>query len=299
MSTKFSAWLHAFRLRTLPLALSSIITGSFAAYSKSFNGFVFGLAILTTLLLQILSNLANDFGDSEKGTDNDDRIGPKRAIQAGLLSFSEMKTAIIVNVMLCLVAGIALIYLALGIKPITLFFFILGLAAIAAAIKYTVGKGAYGYSGLGDVFVFLFFGVVGVNGSYYLQTQQFNPFVFFLGITIGCFSVGVLNLNNMRDRESDAKANKNTLVVKIGLRFAKYYQSALILFGLGAAIYYLYYNATAWIAYLPVLVFPVFLLLNTQIAKVENPKDFDPFLKKLALSTFAFSIFFALGQLFL
>ncbi len=299
MTTKFSAWLHAFRLRTLPLALSSIVTGSFAAYTKSFDGWVFGLAILTTLLLQILSNLANDFGDSEKGTDNDDRIGPKRAIQAGLLSFNEMKAAIIINVFLCLIAGVALIYFALGIKPITLFFFILGLAAIAAAIKYTMGKGAYGYSGLGDVFVFLFFGVVGVNGSYYLQTQEFNPFVFFLGITIGCFSAAVLNLNNMRDRESDAKANKNTLVVKIGLRFAKYYQSVLLLFGLGAACYYVYYTAMSWMAYLPVLVFPMFLLLNAQISKVKNPKDFDPFLKKLALSTFAFSILFALGQVFL
>jgi 1,4-dihydroxy-2-naphthoate octaprenyltransferase len=299
MNSKLSAWLHAFRLRTLPLALSSIITGSFAAYTVSFNWAVFALAILTTLLLQILSNLANDFGDSEKGADNEDRIGPKRAIQAGMLSFAEIRTAIVVNVILCLISGIGLIYLALGIQLVTLFFFLLGLAAIAAAIKYTVGKGAYGYSGLGDVFVFLFFGVVGVNGSYYLQAHTFSPLVFFLGITIGFFSAGVLNLNNMRDRESDAKANKNTLVVKIGLRFAKYYQTALIIFGLGGALYYLFHTATAWVAYLPVLVFPVLLLLNSKINNVENPKDFDPFLKKLALSTFAFSVLFAIGQVFL
>ncbi|HLP19688.1 MAG TPA: 1,4-dihydroxy-2-naphthoate polyprenyltransferase [Chitinophagales bacterium] len=298
--TKVQSWLYAFRLRTLPLAFSSIITGSSIAFAENREGFkpvVFVLLLVTTLLLQILSNLANDYGDSEKGTDNDERIGPKRAVQQGLLSFAEIKTGIVVTVILSLIAGIALIYLATQGLNIGygIFFFVLGLGAIAAAIKYTVGKGAYGYMGLGDVFVLLFFGIVGVGGSYYLLAHNFNPTVLLPAFTIGAFASGVLNLNNMRDRESDAKAGKNSLVVKIGGENAKKYHTALIITGFIAAIVYVLLNFTSTMQFLFILTAILFRKHLAAVWRIENPVEFDPLLKQLAIGTFIFSILFAVG----
>lgn len=298
--TKVQSWLYAFRLRTLPLAFSSIITGSSIAFAENREGFkpvVFVLLLVTTLLLQILSNLANDYGDSEKGTDNDERIGPKRAVQQGLLSFAEIKTGIVVTVILSLIAGIALIYLATQGLNIGygIFFFVLGLGAIAAAIKYTVGKGAYGYMGLGDVFVLLFFGIVGVGGSYYLLAHNFNPTVLLPAFTIGAFASGVLNLNNMRDRDSDAKAGKNSLVVKIGGENAKKYHKALIILGFIASIIYVAVNFTSTMQLLFVITVPLFRRHLVAVQRIENPVEFDPLLKQLAIGTFIFSILFAVG----
>lgn len=299
--SKAKAWLYAFRLRTLPLAFSSIITGSSMAFVHRHDNFkwsVFGLCLLTTLLLQILSNLANDYGDSEKGTDNAERIGPVRAVQAGLLSFSEIKAGIVVCVLLCLVSGIALIYEAF--KDVSLnssiFFFVLGLGAIAAAIKYTVGKSAYGYRGMGDMFVLLFFGFVGVGGSYYLMAQQFNWLALLPAFTIGVFASGVLNLNNMRDMESDAKANKITLVVRIGLEKARKYHRLLIVLGFIAAVTYVLLDFRSTMQFLFIITVPLFRKHLVAVRSVENPRDFDPLLKQLAISTFIFSILFAIGQ---
>ena len=297
--TKVQAWLYAFRLRTLPLAFSSIITGSFIAYHHGFSWSVLTLAIVTTLLLQVLSNLANDYGDSEKGTDNEDRIGPKRAVQSGILSFTEIKRAIIFCSILCLVSGSALIHLALGDQSLSaLIFFAIGLSAIAAAIKYTVGKGAYGYFGMGDIFVLLFFGLVGVGGSYYLQSHEFHMSILLPGITIGCFASGVLNLNNMRDRISDQKAGKNTIVVKMGAHNAKIYHTALIILGWLSIIAFCIIKCQSSLSFLFILTAPLFWRNVIAVWKVQEPKDFDPFLKQLAISTFLFSIFFALGQVF-
>jgi 1,4-dihydroxy-2-naphthoate octaprenyltransferase len=300
--SKTQAWLYAFRLRTLPLAFSSIITGSSIAFAENRSGFkwlVFGLCLFTTLLLQILSNLANDYGDSEKGTDNEDRIGPKRAVQAGMLSFNEIKTGIIVTVVLCLVSGIALIYEAF--KDVewgySIFFFLLGLGAIAAAIKYTVGKNAYGYSGLGDVFVLLFFGVVGVCGSYFIMAKQLNFAVLLPALSIGCFASGVLNLNNMRDCQSDAKAGKNTLVVKIGLQKAKTYHRILILLGFLFSIAYVVVSFASTMQLLFVITMPLFRKHLVAVKQIQEPKEFDPLLKQLAIGTFIFSVLFALGQI--
>ncbi len=298
--TKTQAWLYAFRLRTLPLAFSSIITGSSIAYMQNrqlFSWATFGLCLLTTLLLQILSNLANDYGDSEKGTDNEDRIGPKRAVQSGVLSFQEIKTGIIVCVILCLLSGSALIYSAFGNVHLgySAFFFVLGLAAIAASIKYTVGKTAYGYRGLGDVFVLLFFGFVGVCGSYYLMAHQFDWTVLLPAYTLGAFASGVLNLNNMRDMESDAKAGKITLVVKMGLAKAKRYHFALIISGFLAATAFVIIHAESTIQGLYILTLILFRKHLSKVRSIENPKDFDPLLKELAISTFIFSILFAIG----
>ncbi len=297
--SKFQAWLYAFRLRTLPLAFSSIITGSFISYHRTFSWSIFGLAVLTTLLLQILSNLANDYGDSEIGTDNADRIGPKRAVQSGILSFSEIKKAIIFFSVLCLISGSLLIHFSLGEQDMrSLIFLALGLAAIAAAIKYTVGAGAYGYYGLGDIFVMLFFGFVGVAGSYYLQSHELHWSILLPGLTIGCFSTGVLNLNNMRDRISDQKAGKNTIVVKMGAYNAKIYHTTLIICGWLFALAFSFRVFHSSISFLYVLTAPLFWRNIMAIWKVSDPKDFDPFLKQLAISTFIFSVLFAVGQVF-
>lgn len=298
--TKLQSWIYAFRLRTLPLAFSSIITGSSIAFvdnREHFNWLVFALCLVTTLLLQILSNLANDYGDSEKGTDNDERIGPKRAVQQGLLSFAEIKRGIILTVLLCLVAGSLLVSEATKGMDIGygIFFFLLGLAAIAAAIKYTVGKGAYGYMGLGDLFVLLFFGIVGVCGSYYLMAHQLSYSVLLPALSIGFFASGVLNLNNMRDRESDARAGKNSLVVKIGLKNARIYHTALIVLGFVASIAYVIINFTSTFQFLFIILLKLFRKHLANVWKVADPKDFDPLLKELAISTFVFAILFAIG----
>jgi 1,4-dihydroxy-2-naphthoate octaprenyltransferase len=298
-SSKTQAWLYAFRLRTLPLAFSSILTGSFIAYHSTFSWLVFGLALLTTLLLQVLSNLANDYGDSEKGTDNEERIGPKRAVQAGLLSFAEIKRAIIICTFLSLIAGCSLIYVSLHEQALIAALFLgLGLAAIAAAIKYTVGKGAYGYHGMGDIFVLLFFGLVGVGGSYYLQAHAVKLSVLLPGFTIGCFATGVLNLNNMRDRVGDARAGKNTIVVKMGAKNAKIYHTSLLLLGWLAAIAYTVMHFQSSIQFIFLLTAPLFWKNIATVWDIQDPKDFDPLLKQLALSTFMFSIFFSIGQIF-
>ena len=300
--SKYQAWLHAFRLRTLPLALSSIIAGSSIAYADNKTGFswlVFALCILTTLFLQILSNLANDYGDSEKGTDNEERVGPKRAVQLGLLSFTEIKTGILIFGTLALITGLSLIYMGTRGLNISyaLFYFVLGLAAIAAAIKYTVGKNAYGYQGLGDLFVLLFFGIVGVCGSHYLMAHKIHYSVLLPAFTIGAFATGVLNLNNMRDHISDEKAGKITMVVKMGLRKSKRYHTILILLGFAASIIYVILNFTSTMQFLFMITVPLFRRHLKAVRSIDEPVEFDPLLKQLAISTFIFSILFAMGMI--
>lgn len=288
-------WLSAFRLRTLPLALSCILVGSGMAFeSTSFSWTIFVLAISTTLFLQILSNLANDFGDAEKGTDNDDRVGPERAIQSGKITKLQMKKGIILFIFLTLASGITLIYNSnFGQNFLAqIGFILLGVVCIIAAIKYTAGKNAYGYKGLGDIFVFLFFGLVGVCGTYYLFTKSLSILQVLPGVSIGLFSAAVLNLNNMRDIENDKASGKNTLVVKIGLSKAKIYHLAIISIGIVSSLYYVSQteftsiNFLFCIAFVP-LVIHLFKVFNTSI-----PANLDPELKKVALSTFLFSMLF-------
>src|SRR5690625_210409 len=242
-----SSWLESFRLHTLPLSLSTIILGSFlAAFHHQFQWNIFVWAILTTLFLQILSNLANDYGDAVKGVDNQERIGPKRSLQAGVITLAQMRIAIIVFVLLSLVSGIFLIIEGTrGLKlSYGFFFLILGVGAIIAALKYTMGKNPYGYAGYGDVFVFVFFGLVGVMGVYFLYTHALTVLEFLPAISMGCFSAGVLNLNNLRDRENDAVFGKRTLVVKLGLQKAKNYHTLLLTIGMFTAIIYSILNRT-------------------------------------------------------
>lgn len=296
--SKTKAWIKAFRLRTLPLALSSIALGSFlAAFETKFNAIVFTLAFTTTLFLQILSNLANDYGDSVSGADNDERIGPERAVQSGLITLAAMRKMMIVFVGLSLISGVWLIYE--GTKGLDLryvFGFLgLGIAAIGAAIKYTVGKNPYGYMGLGDLFVYLFFGLTGVMGTYYLHTHTFDWTILLPASSLGLLAAGVLNLNNMRDRESDSNAGKRTLVVYIGAKAAKAYHLFLIIGSMVLAAIFTYLQFESWFQLLFLIALPLLLLNIRAVITNKNPAALDPQLKQLALTTLLFSITFGLG----
>jgi 1,4-dihydroxy-2-naphthoate octaprenyltransferase len=297
-------WLEAFRLRTLPLALSTIVMGSFlAANAFAFKWPVFILAVTTTLFLQILSNLANDYGDHQHGADNAERVGPQRSVQSGAISAADMRVAMIVFALLALASGIALLAVSFTDWTKILLFLGLGLAAIAAAVKYTAGSNPYGYRGMGDIFVFIFFGLVGTAGTYYLyaNTLAEDPLgflVFLPAISMGCLSTGVLNLNNMRDHVPDEKAGKITLVVRLGYVRAKQYHQILILTAFGSALLFILVHYQSIWQFAFILTAPIFLKHLHDVAQTQEPAQLDPQLKKLALSTLLFSILFGLGLFF-
>ena len=285
-------WIQAARLRTLPLSVSGIIVGSAYAYYQGFSDWrIVVLALLTTLGLQVLSNYANDYGDGVKGTDTN-RIGEKRLVAAGIITAEQMKKAVIITAILTFIIALLLIYVAFGKEnfALSLIFILLGIGSIGAAIKYTVGKSAYGYSGFGDVFVFIFFGLVSVVGSNFLFTHFIDWKLFLPATAIGLLSVAVLNLNNMRDIENDKIVGKNTLVVKMGLKWAKYYHQIIIVLGM---ICFMIFAILIETSTLPILIIniPIILHMN-KVDKSQNYEDFDPELKKVALSTFALSILF-------
>lgn len=297
--TKAQAWVNAFRLRTLPLALSSIIMGSsVAAYYGTFSWTVLLLAALTTLFLQVLSNLANDYGDTVNGADHDERQGPDRMVQSGIISKQSMLKGIYIMAGLALLSGLTLIAVVFpNVSLISFLFFVLGIGAIAAAVKYTMGSNPYGYRGLGDFYVLVFFGFVGVGGSYYLHTQAINLSVVWPALSVGFLSAGVLNLNNMRDVQSDTSANKNTLVVKYGLSKAKKYHYFLVSMAITCAMVFVVLNQASLLAYIFLVSVPLFIRHLFVVVKANDAKDFDPELKKLAISTFLFVLLFALGLL--
>ncbi len=297
---KFKTWISAARLRTLPLSIAGILIGTGMAVREGFfdlNILIF--ALLTTLGLQVLSNFANDYGDGIKGTDNEDRIGPMRALQSGIISDKEMKTAMIITSLITLTFAGILIFIAFEKDQVfnVLLFFGLGILAVIAAIKYTVGKTAYGYRGLGDIFVFLFFGLLSAVGSYFLYTHTLNYTIWIMAAIVGLLSTAVLNLNNMRDRESDKKSGKITLVVKLGENKAKKYHFALILISFILSLIYIsndpnYLNWFILIAFIP-------LLIHLKVVRENKiPKNLDPELKKVALSTVFFALIYLLTGFF-
>ncbi|WP_240410458.1 1,4-dihydroxy-2-naphthoate polyprenyltransferase [Hymenobacter oligotrophus] len=294
------AWVSAFRPRTLPLALASILMGGFLAASRhEFNGAVIGLAALTTVLLQVLSNLANDYGDSQNGADSVHREGPQRAVQSGAISPAAMKQGMYVFGALSLASGLWLLWVALGASGLWLFvgFLLLGLGAIWAAINYTAGARPYGYAGLGDVSVFLFFGLVGVCGSYFLQTRELPYEVLLPAVSLGCFSTAVLNVNNIRDMRSDELAGKITIPVRLGARRARVYHGLLLLVGLGAAAaYVLQHHRSPW-QWLFVGAVPLLVFNGVQVWQRQQPAQLDPLLKQMAMSTLLFVLLFGIGQL--
>ncbi len=297
---KLSPWIEAARLKTLPLAVSSPLMGSFLAWSEgNFRWSIFIFASLTTLLLQILSNFANDYGDFASGADNEKRIGPRRLVQSGQISPSQMKKGIIVTLLLALVAGLILIWLGTSgnNNTIIILFLILGITAIVAAIKYTVGKNPYGYRGLGDISVFLFFGLIGVLGTHFLHTGTFNPWHALPAAAIGLLSAGVLNLNNLRDYESDRKANKRTMVVWLGSQRAKYYHLVLIIVSAILGPLYVIFNYHSAYQFLFLLAFPLFMRNVIAVFRHTDPMELYPELKRLAMATLVFSITFGVGHI--
>jgi 1,4-dihydroxy-2-naphthoate octaprenyltransferase len=260
---------------------------------NDFSFIIFLLSILTAIAFQIVSNFANDYGDGIKGTDNEERIGPKRVLQQGLLTLENLKRGIFVSVVVSIILSITLIYESLGVNKLlfSVLFILLAIGAVAAAIKYTVGANPYGYSGLGDLFVFIFFGWVSVIGSYFLQINSIDLSIILFATTFGLLSVAVLNLNNMRDIENDFNSSKITLAVRLGSDKAKIYHYflvsiAIILFFIGIG------EQPLLIKTIYTLVFvPLFLHLYC-VFNVKDPKQFDPELKKLALTIFFISIVF-------
>jgi 1,4-dihydroxy-2-naphthoate octaprenyltransferase len=294
-------WIEAARLRTLPLSVSGIIVGSMYALrptdnietpTEVFSWAVFGFALLTTLGLQVLSNFANDYGDGIKGTDNEDRVGPKRAIQSGVITPQAMKKALVITSILTLISAVLLIYVAFGESNLvySLFYLVLGIVAIASAIRYTVGNSAYGYKGYGDVFVFVFFGLVSTLGVNFLYSKQLDLVLILPAIAIGLLSVGVLNLNNMRDQASDTKAGKNTLVVQMGAEKAKKYHYFLIITAMVSVMIFAVLCDFHFDQYLFLLAYIPLTKHLITVSKNQDPKLLDPELKKVALSTFLLSI---------
>jgi 1,4-dihydroxy-2-naphthoate octaprenyltransferase len=298
-------WIEAARPRTLPLAIASILLGNFLAYAAGkFSFLTASLAILTTLLLQILSNFANDLGDSKNGVDNKNRKVALRAVQTGKISPSEMKNAVIITASLSFISGISLLYFALQYaKPQTIITFVgLGLLAIVAAIAYTVGKKPYGYMGLGDLSVFLFFGWVGTFGTYYLQTEILNYYILIPASGCGFLSVAVLNLNNLRDIENDRKTGKNSIPVRIGKIYGFYYQKIIMLLGVCTFIIYLMYQGKPIQLSQNIIImagwYPLVQIIK-QLNSKMTPAQIDPYLKKTALSTLFLIVIFGVSQIFL
>ena len=290
-------WIQAARLRTLPLSVSGILVGSFYAMHKGlFDWEIFCLALLTTLGLQILSNFANDYGDGIKGTDNETRIGPERAVQSGAISVKQMKKGIVLTSILTFLIAVLLIYISFGKENFlyTFLFLFLGVASIVAALKYTIGSSAYGYRGLGDVFVFLFFGLLSVLGSYFLYAKELDILLALPACAVGLLSTGVLNLNNMRDETSDRASNKNTLVVLIGGKKAKIYHFIIVILAMIFWIVFAFLKDFKPVQYLFLIGFIPLVLHLKRVYAYQNPKEYDPELKVLAISTFLISILFSI-----
>ena len=293
------AWVSAFRPRTLPLALASIMAGGFLAASHGqFRGVVVGLAALTTILLQILSNLANDYGDSQNGADSVHREGPQRAVQSGAITPQQMKRGMTIFGLLSLVSGLALLWVALGTAGAWIFgtFFVLGLSAIWAAVNYTAGSKPYGYAGLGDLSVFIFFGLVGVCGTYFLQTRTLPLAVLLPAAALGCFATAVLNVNNIRDIRSDELAGKITIPVRLGPVRARRYHWLLLVLGFSAAVLYVaftYHSPWQWLFLLSA---PLLLRNARAVWQRQDSMQLDPLLKQMALTTLVFTLLFGLGQ---
>lgn len=290
-------WIKAFRLRTLPLSISGILLGSAIAKKSGFwNVKVFIFALITTILFQILSNLANDLGDSMKGTDDENRLGPLRAVQSGLISIKEMKIAVGIFSLLSFLSAITLIYFSseiITLKTVYIYL-ILTLFCIVAAIMYTVGKKAYGYHGLGDLMVFIFFGLVAVLGSFTLFSNTFDWYNILPAYTIGALSCAVLNLNNMRDMENDAIHNKRTIVVSIGIASSKIYHQLLIYSSFISLLVFIIISEH-YFAFLGLIPYIILLVHLKKVKTTIRLQELDPELKKVALSTFFITLLTSIG----
>ena len=291
-------WIEAARPRTLPLALSCILMGCFlAAASGNFSWPVALLSVLTTIILQVLSNFANDYGDAVNGKDTELREGPVRAVHAGHITAKAMLKAIIIFSVLALISGISLLTIALKNAPANAFWVFLGIgvACIIAAITYTAGKRPYGYVGLGDLSVLIFFGWVGVLGSSYLHTHVWDWGLLLPATTCGLFAVGVLNINNIRDIDSDRATGKNSIPVRIGRQKAVRYHWLILITGMLCVSIYTVTHFSHYSSLIFVLSFPLFIKNGLAISRLTKASDLDPYLKQMALSTLLFVILFGIG----
>ena len=285
------------RLRTLPLSLSGIVMGVFlAAADYRIDALTVIFLALTTVCLQILSNLSNELGDTLHGTDTAERQGIHYSIQDGEMTVHQMKRLIGVMVALCCLFGLLMIRFSFGKlfdwKPMA--FVVLGAAAIWAAMHYNLGKDPYGYRGLGDLFVFLFFGIVTVCGGYYLCAHEFPSWIIILpAAAIGCFSVGVLNVNNIRDMKTDA-ATRVTVAIRRGGKRARIYQTVLIVLGWACMLAYCSLRFFSIWHYLFVLTLPLFVLHLRGVWTREG-RALDPMLPLLVMSSFLFSLLAGIG----
>ncbi|HHF3504290.1 TPA: 1,4-dihydroxy-2-naphthoate octaprenyltransferase [Haemophilus influenzae] len=297
---KLKMWWETARPKTLPLALASIFTGSALGYwanPQGFNGLVMALCLLTTILLQVLSNFANDYGDHQKGSDTEERIGPLRGIQKGAISAKELKWGLILMVMASFLSGSFLIGIAYENLSDLFAFAGLGILAIVAAITYTVGVKPYGYMGLGDISVLVFFGLLGVGGTYYLQTHSIDNHIILPAIGSGLLASAVLNINNLRDIEQDAKAGKNTLAVRLGAYKGRVYHC--ILLSVAALCYLAFAVATAisWTNYLFVLAMPLLAKHAIFVYRSQQPSELRPMLAQMSMISLLINILFSLGLL--
>ncbi|MDQ0594115.1 1,4-dihydroxy-2-naphthoate octaprenyltransferase [Chryseobacterium ginsenosidimutans] len=303
-----SDWIKAARLRTLPLSLSGIIMGAFIAKWRLYgeggvwDWKIFALALLVTLLYQILSNYANDYGDGIKGTDAKRATeAESRAVASGKITAKQMRNAVILFSVLSFAATIALLYVAFIPKYINEFYIFIGLgvACILAAIGYTIGKKPYGYMGLGDLFVFIFFGLVSVCGSYFLFTKTFSWDMLLPGTAIGMMSMAVLNLNNMRDIESDKLSGKNSFALRIGFKNAMIYEMVLLQLPLILILMFLgvngFFQTQNYYVFIVMILLLPLMKLRRQIMAVKNPKELDPFLKQVGIMTFVMAVLTAFG----
>ncbi len=300
---KFKTWIKAARPRTVLLSFSGVLLGGFLAYKtgpSTGSGTLLCVlfAAITAVLLQILSNLANDYGDFKKGTDSAKRVGPQREMQSGAITEQEMKRGLAITAGLCLVSGALLIFVFAGLtwKELSVFA-ALGISAVLAALLYTLGKRPYGYRGLGDLYCFLFFGWAAVAGTYYLSAPWFDFSVFLPATAMGFLSNAVLNINNMRDYENDKASGKNSLVVKLGLKKAFVYHSLLIGGAFVCLTIYLVLHQAAWYSYLFLLLSSLFIKDLITIKKTK-PESLDPFLGRQVKHSFLLVVVYGILLLF-
>lgn len=293
------ASIKSMRLRTLPLSLAGVILGvTLAADKTDVSPWTAALIFLTTVCLQILSNLSNELGDTLSGTDSADRQGPKYALGSGDMTIGDIKKLILMFIGLCVISGLAMIQVSFGslFKTESLCLEALGAAAIVGAMKYTLGKNPYGYRGLGDVFVFIFFGLVSVLGGYYVAARELPPLIMLLPASaIGCFSVGVLNVNNIRDMKTDA-VNRVTVAIKLGTKGARIYQTILVTLGWALILVFCAVYDFAPGHYIFIITLPLYIK-HLQGVWTRSERALDPMLPILVISTFFLSILAGAGFL--
>ena len=295
--SKFSAILSSMRLRTLPLSLAGVLLGGLLAVADyNVRPIVLVLVCLTTVCLQILSNLSNELGDVLSGTDTAEREGPAYGLNSGALTIREMKTSIGVFVALCCAAGAAMVWVSFGTLWCmeSLILLLLGAAAIVAAMRYTLGRNPYGYRAKGDFYVFIFFGLVSVLGSYFVCAHTIHSWLLLLPASaIGFFSMGVLNTNNIRDMETDAP-NRVTVAIKLGLNGARIYQTVLIIAGLASMAAYTALRLPDWRHWLWVITLPLYIV-HLRGVWTNTGRALDKYLPMLVITSCALGILAGAG----